>query len=116
MRVLVTGARGALAPFVIRALWDRHVVVLLWRRPPQAGCAALPRIQGDITVFDHCWRAVQGMDAVQHLAAQPWPVAHPRLREQAAAQAVPFGATFQSTMLGTYDLIPAAVAAGGSAW
>ena len=84
MRVLVTGASGTLAPFVIRALWERHEVVLLSRRPPHAEFAALPWIQGDITVFDDCWRAVQGMDAIQHLAAQPWPVDHPRLREQAA--------------------------------
>ena len=104
MRVLVTGASGTLAPFVIRALWERHEVVLLSRRPPHAEFAALPWIQGDITVFDDCWRAVQGMDAMQHLAAQPWPVDHPRLREQAAAQGVPFDATFQSNMLGTYDL------------
>jgi len=112
MRVLVTGASGALAPFVIRALWERHEVVLLSRRPPHAEFAALPWIQGDITVFDGCWRAVQGMDAIQHLAAQPWPVDHPRLREQAAAQGVPFDATFQSNMLGTYYLMQAAVAAG----
>src|SRR6266545_994207 len=80
MRVLVTGASGALAPFVIRAFWERHEVVLLSRRPPHAEFAALPWIQGDITVFDDCWHAVQGMDAIQHLAAQPWPVDHPRLR------------------------------------
>src|SRR6266446_3550375 len=112
MRVLVTGASGTLAPFVIRALWERHEVVLLSRRPPHAEFAALPWIQGDITVFDDCWRAVQGMDAIQHLAAQPWPVDHPRLREQAAAQGVPFDATFQSNMLGTYYLMQAAIAAG----
>ena len=112
MRVLVTGASGTLAPFVIRALWERHEVVLLSRRPPHAEFAALPWIHGDITVFDDCWRAVQDMDAMQHLAAQPWPVDHPRLREQAAAQGVPFDATFQSNMLGTYYLMQAAVAAG----
>ena len=39
-------------------------------------------------------------------------VDHPRLRGPATAQGVPFDATFQSTMLGTYDLIQAAVAAG----
>ena len=112
MRVLVTGASETLAPFVIRALWERHKVVLLSRRPPHAEFAALPWIQGDITVCDDCWRAVQGMDAMQHLAAQAWSVDHPRLREQAAAQGVPFDATFQSNMLGTYYLMQAAVAAG----
>jgi hypothetical protein len=55
-------------------------VVLLSRRPPHAEFAALSWIQGDITVFDDCWRTVQGMDATQYLAAQPWPMDYPRLR------------------------------------
>ena len=112
MRVLVTGASGGLAPFVIRTLWERHEMVLLSSCPPQAACATLPWVQGDITVCADCQRAVQGIDAIQHLAAQPWPVDHPHLRGQATAQGVPFDATFQSTMLGTYDLMQAAVAAG----
>src|SRR5215470_18602846 len=112
MRVLVTGASGGLAPFVIRALWEQHEVVLLSRRAPQAEFATLPWVQGDITVFADCQRAVQEIDAIQHLAAQPWPVDHPRLRGQATAQGVPFDATFQSNMLGTYYLMQAAVAAG----
>ena len=70
MRVLVTSTSGGLAPFVIRTLWERHEVVLLSRRPPHAEFAALPWLQGDTTVFDDCWHAVQGMDAMQHLAAQ----------------------------------------------
>jgi nucleoside-diphosphate-sugar epimerase len=112
MHVLVTGASGGLAPFVIRTLWERHEVVLMSRRPPYPDFATLPWIQGDITVFADCQRAVEGIDAIQHLAAQPWPVDHPRLREQATAQGVPFDATFQSNMLGTYYLMQAAVAAG----
>src|SRR5215510_12315812 len=112
MRVLVTGASGGLAPFVIRALWERHEVVLMSRRPPYPDFAALPWFQGDITVFADCQRAVEGIDVIQHLAAQPWPVDHPRLREQATAQGVPFDTTFQSNMLGTYYLMQAAVAAG----
>jgi hypothetical protein len=38
--VLVTGASRTLAPFVIHALWQRHEVVLLSRRPPYAEYAA----------------------------------------------------------------------------
>ena len=69
MRVLVTGASGGPAPFVIRTLWERHEVVLLSHRPPQAEFATLPWVQGDITVFADCQRAVQGSNAIQHLAA-----------------------------------------------
>ena len=43
MRVLVTGARGTLAPCVIRALGERHEVVLLSHRPPHAEHASAPR-------------------------------------------------------------------------
>lgn len=111
MRVLVTGASGTLAPFVIRTLLGRHEVVLMSRRPPHPDFAALPWVQGDITVFDDCRQAVQGIDAIQHLAAQPWPVDHPQLRGQAAAQGVPFDATFQSNMVGVYYLMQAAVEA-----
>jgi hypothetical protein len=32
MRVLVTGASGGLVPFVMRALWERHEVVLMSKR------------------------------------------------------------------------------------
>lgn len=116
MRVLVTGASGTLAPFVIRALWERHEVVLLSRRPPHAEFAALPWIQGDITVFDDCWRDVQGMDAIQHLAAQPWPVDHPRLRGQAAAQGVPFDAPSRAICSGRITSCRLRLQPGWSAW
>lgn len=112
MRVLVTGASGALGPFVMRALLERHDLVLMSRRPPDPAFAALPWIQGDLTVFDDCQRAVQGVDAIQHLAAQPSPVDHPRLRQRTAAQGIPFDATFRSNMLGLYYLMHAAVTAG----
>lgn len=112
MNVLVTGASGGLAPFVIRALLPHHNVVLMSRRAPDAAFADLPWVQGDITVFADCQRAVQGIDAIQHLAAQPWPVDHPALRSQAAQQGIAFDATFQSNMLGLYYLLQAAVEAG----
>src|SRR5262249_2132850 len=51
-------------------------------------------------------------DAIQHLAAQPWPVDHPELRKRAAAQGIAFDATFKSNMLGLYYLMHAAVEAG----
>ena len=96
MKVLVTGASGQLGPFVIRALRERHDLVLMSRQPPDAEFAMFSWIQGDLTVYDDCQQAVQGVDAIQHLAAQPWPVDHPALRERAAAQGFAFDATLQS--------------------
>jgi nucleoside-diphosphate-sugar epimerase len=112
MNVLVTGASGQLGPFVIRALQEQHDLVLMSRHPPDTAFAAFPWIQGDLTVYDDCRRAVQGVDAIQHLAARPWPVDHPTLRARAAAQGLPFDATFQSNMVGLYYLLHAAVEAG----
>jgi len=112
MKVLVTGASGQLGPFVIRALMERHDVVLMSRRPPDPAFAALRWVQGDLTVFADCRQAVQGVDAIQHLAAQPWPVDHPKLQGQAVVQGISFDATFKSNMLGLYYLMQAAVEAG----
>jgi nucleoside-diphosphate-sugar epimerase len=112
MKVLVTGASGQLAPFVIRALREQHDLVLLSRRPPAAEFAAFPWIQGDLTVAAVCRQAVQGVDAIQHLAAQPWPVDHPALQGRAAAHGLAFDVTVQSNLVGLYYLLHAAVEAG----
>ena len=112
MKVLVTGASGTLGPFVIRALMERHDLVLMSRQQPDPAFAAFPWVHGDLNVFADCRRAVQGVDAIQHLAAQPWPVDHPALRGQAAAQGLPFDLTVKSNILGVYYLMQAAVEAG----
>ena len=45
--------------------------------------AKWPWVRGDIRSFDDCSKAVEGgFDAVQHLAAQPWPTDHPRQQER----------------------------------
>ena len=111
MRVLITGASGKLAAYVIRELADQHELVLTSRRKPAEEFADLPWIEGDLTNFEVCQQAVQGVSAIQHLGAQPWPVDHPNMRPRAEEQGIPFDATFKTNMLGTYYLMQAAVEA-----
>lgn len=111
MRVLVTAANGKLGAYVIRALAHDHELVLFARRQPPAEFAHLPWIQGDLTVAEDCRRAVQGIDAIQHLAAQPWPTDHPDMQQQAAAEGLAPDTTFRANLLGLYNLMQAAVEA-----
>ncbi len=112
MKVLVTGGSGKLAAYVTRALASEHEIVLFSRQRPAEEFAQYPWVQGDLTDFAACQQAVEGVDAIQHIGAQPWPVDHPQLRERAEAANIPFDATFKTNMLGTYYLMQAAVEAG----
>ena len=111
MRVLITAANGKLGAYVIRALARDHDLVLFARHQPGAEFDGLPWMQGDITSLDDCRRALQGIDALQHLAAQPWPTDHPQMREQAAAAGLAIDTTFRANMVGVYNLLQAAVEA-----
>ena len=111
MKVLITGASGRLGTYVIRELAERHTLVLMSRRQPPDEFAKLPFIQGDLNNFEDCQRAVKGVDAIQHLGAQPGPVDHPDMRAGAAEKGIPFDATFKTNMLGTYYLMQAAIEA-----
>lgn len=114
MKVLVTGANGRLGPFVIRELLAAgHDVFLFSRHQPAAEFSRLPLTLGDINQYDDCVKALKGgFDAVQHLAAQSWPVDHPAEREDAARKGIPFDATMRSNILGLYYLLQAALAEG----
>lgn len=112
MKVLITGASGRLGAFVIRELAEQHTLTLMSRRQPPDEFSHLPFIQGDLNNFEDCQRAAEGVDAIQHLGAQPGPADHPDMRENAAAQGIPFDATFKTNMLGTYYLMQAAIEAG----
>lgn len=111
MRVLITAANGKLGAYVIRALAREHDLVLFARHQPDAEFNDLPWIQGDITSLDDCRRATQGIDAIQHLAAQPWPTDHPQMREQAQAEGLEIETTFHANMVGVYNLMQAAAEA-----
>jgi UDP-glucose 4-epimerase len=112
MKVLVTGASGRLAGYVIRELKDQHEIILTSRRKPAEEFSCFPWINGDLANFQDCQRMVNGVEAIQHLGAQPWPVDHPQSRARAEEMGIPFDATFKTNMLGTYYLMQAAVEAG----
>ena len=77
MKVLITGASGKLAGFVIREVREHYQLVLTSRRKPDAEFSELPWIKGDLNSFSDCQQAVDGIEAIQHLGAQPNPVDHP---------------------------------------
>ena len=52
MKVLITGASGRLAGYVIRELADQHELVLTSRRKPAEEFSDLPWVQGDLTNFE----------------------------------------------------------------
>ena len=89
MKVLITGASGRLGPYVIRELRERYDLVLSSRRPPSEEFSDLPWIKADLNNYEECRRAVQGVQAIQHLGAQPNPVDHPNIRPGAEEQGRP---------------------------
>lgn len=112
MKVLVTGSSGRLGPYVVSDLEQAgHNVVLFSRRSPVPALAHLSWVQGDIRVFEDCQRAVaEGFDAIQHLAAQPWPTDHPAQHAHAKEQGISPDTTMHSNVMGTYYLLQAALA------
>lgn len=114
MEVLVTGSSGRLGPYVVSELLRAgHQVTLFSRRPPAEEWRHLPWVQGDIRSAEDCAAAVRGgFDAVQHLAAQPWPTDHPQQRAMAEERGIPFDTTMRSNIMGLYYLLHAAMEAG----
>jgi nucleoside-diphosphate-sugar epimerase len=113
MKVLVTGSSGRLGPYVVAELERAgHDPTLFSRRAPSAALSHLPWVEGDIRSFEDCEKAVRGgFDAIQHLAAQPWPTDHPREQEAAKERGIPFDTTMQSNVMGLYYLLQAALRA-----
>jgi len=112
VRVLITGASGKLGAYVIRALSGEHELVLMSRSRPAPEFSMFPWIKGDLASWEDCRRAVAGVEAIQHIGAQPWPTDHPEMKRRVEEEDLPFDATFRSNMLGAYYLMQAAVEAG----
>ena len=112
MKVLITGASGRLAGFVIRELAGEHELILTSRRQPPKEFSSFPWVKADLNCFENCQLAVTGVEAIQHLGAQAEPSDHPELRKEKEKQGIPFDATFKTNLLGTYYLLQAAVEAG----
>jgi UDP-glucose 4-epimerase len=69
MRVLVTGGAGRLGRYIADELSPRHEVVIFDALAPAD--SRIPAITGDIRSFEAVERALDGVDAVIHLAAIP---------------------------------------------
>ena len=68
-KVLITGAAGYLARFVVERLSSSYELVLTDRVAPLTDVPGLPFIQGDVTSFPDIDSACAGQDVVVHLVA-----------------------------------------------
>ena len=100
MNILVTGGCGRVGRHVVAELEKGHSLRLWGRVAPEEKRGGVksrhPFMKGDLLDGDSLSRAVEGMDAVAHLAANPW-----------------FSATtFLTNAVGTYNILEACRKAG----
>jgi len=76
MKILVTGASGRVGTYAIRELEQAHSLRLFSRRHPREGDLKFetshPHVAADLLDRDAVRRAVEGMDAIAHIGANPW--------------------------------------------
>ena len=110
MKVLITGASGRFGPCLVAELERAgHDLVLMCRSRPE-GAERWPWVQGDITSIDDCLRATDGgVEAIQHVGANPWASDHPESRASYEKRGVPFDDTMRTNIMGTYYLLQASL-------
>jgi nucleoside-diphosphate-sugar epimerase len=95
MKILITGASGRVAKYVIEDLQKDHELLLVSRRHPNEGPNGTrtdsPFVRADMTNLDDCRRVLAGIDAVVHIGA----IGHPT------------DDTFRNNSLSTYYLAEA---------
>ncbi|MFH1084374.1 MAG: NAD(P)-dependent oxidoreductase [Chloroflexota bacterium] len=113
-KVLITGASGRFARYMAAALRGGYELVLFSRSQPPEDRADLAWVSGDLNSYDDCRRAVAGVGAIMHLGAVPFPSDHPKMIGRALGDRppLPADATMRTNILGTHNLLRAAVEAG----
>jgi nucleoside-diphosphate-sugar epimerase len=119
MRILITGATGNVAEYVIRRLESENELVLFSRTSPGERPFRFsdrhPYIRGDLTNGDDCARATSGCDAVVHLGGMPRSSGRAGTERHFRAEipsAPPVDDAMIVNSLGTYNVMRAAVNAG----
>jgi nucleoside-diphosphate-sugar epimerase len=74
MKVLITGSTGWIGRWIVQRLLEAGHLVRTLDIPAQAGPGAWEHIPGDVRDLPVVRRAVQGMQAIVHLAAIPYDV------------------------------------------
>lgn len=80
MKVLITGSQGNIGRWVVRRLQDAGHEIRSFDLKAQPDKQNWEHIPGDIREMSHVRRAVQGVEAVIHMAAIPFDI--PGMREQ----------------------------------
>ncbi len=81
MKVLITGASGRLAGFVIRELAEEHELILTSHQQPAKEFSSFPWVKADLNCFENRQLAVAEVETIQHLGAQAEPSDHPIIHD-----------------------------------
>ena len=69
LKVLITGANGHLAPFVIARLRDRYQLTLTSGSEPSKTNRDIPFIKADLADYEKVVKSLEGQDVVIHMAS-----------------------------------------------